>query len=145
MESGRRGRLAWRRTRRGGTDAGLPALDRFAARTRAGTIGERLSVTGGHSPRWAGPCPPRQLRNRDQRNQSPVADELSRRAFEGWRTLELPAAPRAHSPLDRRRDGFGSGLRRVAAGRTGGLQAFEHRDRILGPIRCTDGSWLRRA
>jgi len=30
--------------------------------------------------------------DRDQRNQSPVADELSRRAFEGWRTLELPAA-----------------------------------------------------
>src|SRR5882762_7066924 len=105
MDAGRRRCLARWRLRRTGTDAGLPALDRLAARTRAGTIGERLSVTGGHSPRRAGTCPPRQLWKRDKCNQSPVADELSRRALEGWRTLELPAARRAHCPLDRRRDG----------------------------------------
>src|ERR1700681_140870 len=102
MDAGRRRRLAWWRHRRIGTNAGLPALDRLAARTRAGTIGERLSVTGGHSPKWAGACPPRKLRNRDKCDQSPVADELPRRAFEGWRTLELPATRRAHCALDRR-------------------------------------------
>src|ERR1700686_3502839 len=39
MDAGRR-RLAWWRTRRAGTDAGLPALDCLASRTRAGNIGE---------------------------------------------------------------------------------------------------------
>src|SRR5438552_17954371 len=62
MDAGRRRRLAWRRCRRTGTDAGLPALDRLAARARGGTIGERLSRTGAYSQRWAGACPPRQLR-----------------------------------------------------------------------------------
>jgi len=65
-----------------GRTAGLPALDRLASRTRTGNIGERLSVTGGDSPRRVGACPPRQLRKRDQCDQCPVADELSRRAFE---------------------------------------------------------------
>src|SRR5712691_11322740 len=105
MGTDRRRRLAWRRCRRTGTDAGLPALGRLAARARGGTIGERLSGTGAYSERWAGACPPRQLRNRDKSDQSPVTDELPRRAFEGWRTLELPAAHRAHRALDRRRDG----------------------------------------
>ena len=70
----RRRRLAWWRTRRAGTDAGLPALDCLASRTRAGNIGERLSFTGSHSPRWAGANPPRHLRNCDKRDQSLVAD-----------------------------------------------------------------------
>src|SRR5437879_2152623 len=65
-----------------GRTAGLPALDRLASRTRTGNIGERLSVTGGDSPRRVGACPPRQLRKRDQCDQCPVADELFRRAFE---------------------------------------------------------------
>src|SRR6266852_657910 len=135
MDAGRRWRLAWWRLRRTGTDAGLPALDRLAARTRAGTIGEHLSVTRGYSPRWAGACPSRQLRHRDKFDQSPIAaDELSRRAFEGWRTLELPAARRPHCPLDRRGEGFRSDPGRVASVRTGGLRAVERRDRIRGPI-----------
>src|ERR1700694_5503837 len=142
MDAGWRWRLAWWRIRRTGTDAGLPALDRVAARTRTGIIGERLSVTGGYSPRWAGAHPPRQLRNRDKFDQSPVADQLPRRAFEGWRTLELSAARRAHCPLGRRRDGHHSGPGRAAAGRTGGLQAVERRDRIRGPIRCRVRPWL---
>src|SRR6267143_2624329 len=128
MDAGRWRRLAWWRLRRTGTDAGLPALDRLTARTRAGTIGERLPVTGGDSPQWAGACLPRQLRHRDKFDQSPVTDELPRRAFEGWRTLEVPAAGRAHCPLDRRRDGLRSRARRVATGRAGGLHAVERRD-----------------
>src|SRR6266849_1070770 len=135
-------RLAWWRLRRTGTDARLPALDSLAARTRAGTIGERLPVTGGDSPRWAGACPPRQLRHRDKFDQSPVTDELPRRAFEGWRTLELPAARRPRCPLDRRGEGFRSDPGRAAAGRTGRLQAVECRDRIRCPIRCRVRRWI---
>src|SRR6266404_2746919 len=142
MDAGRRRRLAWRRRRRTGTDAGLPALDRLAARARAGTIGERLSGTRGYSPRWAGACPARQLRNRVKCDRSPVADELPRRAFEGWGTLELPAGRRAHCPLDSPGDGFRSGPGRAATGRAGGLQAVERRDRIRGPIRCRVRTWL---
>src|SRR5882762_8310061 len=71
MDAGRPRRLAWRRRRRTGMDAGLPALDRLAARARGGTIGERLSGTGAYSQRWAGACPPRQLRNRDKCDQAP--------------------------------------------------------------------------
>src|SRR6266404_5305874 len=134
MYAGRRRRLAWRRHGRTGTDAGLPALDRLAARTGVGTIGERLSGAEGYSPRWAGACPPRQLRNRDKFDQSPVTDQLPRRAFESWRTLELSAARRAQCPLDRRRDGLPSRSGRAAAGRAGGLQAVERRDGIRGPI-----------
>src|SRR5258705_4876166 len=99
MDAGRRRRLAWRRRRRTGTDPGLPALDRLAARARAGTIGERLSGTEGYSQRSAGAGAPRQLRGRDECDQSPVTDALPRRAVEGWRTLELPADRRAHSAL----------------------------------------------
>src|SRR6202521_5637402 len=142
MDAGRWWRLAWWRLRRTGTDPGLPALDRLAARTRAGTIGELLPVTGGCSPRWARACPPRQLRKRDKCDQSPVADELPRRTFEGWRTLELPAARRAHCPLDGRGQGFRCGPGRVAAGRTGSLQAVERRDRIRGQSRCRVRRWI---
>jgi len=46
----------------------------------------------------AGACPPRQLWNCDKYDQSPVADELSRRASDGWRTMELSAA-RRHTVL----------------------------------------------
>src|SRR5258706_13872118 len=102
MDAGRRWRLAWWRIRRTGADAGLPALDRLAAGTRTGTIGECLSVTGRYFPRWAGACPPRQLRHRDKRNQIPVADELSRRALEVGRTLEPPASRHSHCFLARR-------------------------------------------
>src|SRR5712692_2719236 len=64
----------------------------------------------------AGARPRRQLRKRDKCDPGPVADELSCRAFEGWRTLELSAARRAHRPLDRSREGFRSGSGRAAAG-----------------------------
>jgi redox-sensitive bicupin YhaK (pirin superfamily) len=37
--------------------------------------------TGAYFRRWAGACPPRKLRNRDKCDQSPVTDELPRRAF----------------------------------------------------------------
>src|SRR4029077_19137844 len=60
---------------------------RLAARTRAGIIGERLSVTRGYSPQWAGACPPRQLRNRDECDQCPVADDylaVRLKARERW-------------------------------------------------------------
>src|SRR5437879_306737 len=103
MDAGRWRRLAWRRHRRGGTDARLPALDRLAARARARAIGERLSGTRSYSQRWAGACPARQLRNRDKFAQSPITDELPRRAFGSWTALELSAARQAHGPLDRRR------------------------------------------
>src|SRR5882724_5884865 len=106
MDAGWPRRLAWRRRRRTGTDAGLPALGRLAARARAGTIGERLSGTGAYSQRWAGACPSRHLRNRDKHARSPVTDELSGRTPAGWRTLELPAAPRAHRTLGRHREGL---------------------------------------
>src|SRR5258708_960650 len=56
------GGLEWMRT---GTDTGLPAMDCLAARTRVGSVGERLSAAGGHSSRWAGAGPPRQLRECD--------------------------------------------------------------------------------
>src|ERR1700751_4175925 len=116
MDAGRRRRLAWWRLRRTGADAGLPALDRIAARTRAGTIGERLSGTRGYSPRWASACPPRQARKREQCDQSSISDELSRRAFEGWTKLELPAPRPANCPLDCRGDGLRSGPGQAAAG-----------------------------
>src|SRR5580704_7473272 len=128
MDAGRRRRLARRRGRRTRADAGLPVVDRVAARAGTRTIAERLSGAGGYSPRWAGACPPRHLRNRDKFDQGPVTDELPRRAFEGRRTLELPATGRAHSPLDGRWMGLPSRARRVAAGRAGGLQAVERRD-----------------
>src|SRR5579862_202763 len=109
MDAGRRRSLAWRRGRRTGADARLPALDCLAARVGTRTIGERLSGAGGYSPRWAGARPPRQLRSRYKYDQNLVADKLPRGPFESGRALELPAALRAHGSLDRRRDGLRSG------------------------------------
>src|SRR5206468_12286929 len=80
--------------------------------------------------------PARVLRNRDKCDPSPVTDELPRRAFEGWRTLELPAAHRAHGALGRRRNRRRSRSGGAAAGRSDGLQSVERCDRIRGPVRC---------
>src|SRR6266850_8317445 len=133
MDAGGPRRLAWWRGGRAGTDAGLPALGRLAARARAGTIGERLSGTGPYSQPWASACPSRQLWNRDKCARSPVTDELSGLTSESWRTLELPAAPRAHRALDRHREGRRARSGRAAAWRVGGLQPVERRDRIHSP------------
>src|SRR5258708_31073658 len=109
MDASRGWRMAWRRLGRTRTHARVPALDCVAARSGAGTVGEYLPGSGGYSLRWAGAGPPRQLRERIKCDQSPVADQLSRRAVEDWRAMALPAAGRTHGPLGRCGDGFGSG------------------------------------
>jgi len=132
--------MAAARANRGGR--GLSALDRLAARTRAGTIGEHLSVTeviphdgparvilGSYGTATSAIKAP-----------SPM-NYLAVRLKAGERWSYRP--PRGHtSPLDRR--GMGSVLvpDEFAAGRTGGLQAFEHRDRIRGQSDAEGGSWL---